>query len=93
MNLYSLGKYFSIDTEGGEVKKWVSMINSALKAERSWGSHPRENLNRRAAGKEKARRPWVRVRAGFGYPVAGRTELTGATEGDTGSNEAPSPGY
>ena len=52
MNLYSLGKYFSIDTEGGEVKKWVSMINSALKAERSWGSHPRENLNRRAAGKE-----------------------------------------
>ena len=25
LNLYSLGKYFSTDSEDGEVKKWVSM--------------------------------------------------------------------
>lgn len=66
------------------------MINSAMKAERSSGSHPRENLNRRAAGKR--RHGGLGKGYAAGCPEAGRTKFAGAADGDTGSDEARSPG-
>lgn len=60
------------------------MLKSPMKPERSLGSHPRENLNPREAGK----RHWGPVRgdaAGFGYPEAEPTKFTSVAEGKKGS--------
>lgn len=52
MNFYSLGKYFFIDIEDGEVKKWGFMLNLVVKFERSLGVYlSEESLKCSVVGK------------------------------------------
>lgn len=68
------------------------MLNAATKPERSLGSHPRENLNRRVAGKRRHGGPGFGDAAGFGCPEARRTKFTSVEKEKKGSEEGSSPG-